>query len=242
MEFSLESYVNLVGSLVALGYQIVGFDSVEAAKPHLILRHDIDFDPEAAAVMAQAESARGWQAHYFALTRSDFYNLSAPRFRTAVEKLVALGHKVGLHFDASLYSADPKELSEAVNEECAVIEAITGAPADVFSLHRPHPDLLEHTLEVPGRINAYAPGLFQAIGYVSDSRGSWRYGAPDDHPAITARTALQLLTHPIWWTSDPALSPHEKCAAFLAKRGNYLDGEMIRSCSAYLGAKGSREV
>jgi hypothetical protein len=95
----------------------------------------------------------------FVLTRSEFYNLSTPRVRTAVEKLVALGHKVGLHFDASLYSSDTKELSKAVNEESAVIEAIIGTGADVFSLHRPHPDLLEHTLVVPGRINAYAPGL-----------------------------------------------------------------------------------
>jgi hypothetical protein len=53
-----------VGSLVDLGYQITGFDSVEAAKAHLILRHDIDFDPEAAVVVAQAEAARGWRAHY----------------------------------------------------------------------------------------------------------------------------------------------------------------------------------
>ena len=235
MKFTPSGYVEMVAQLLARGYEIQGFDSFEPDQPHLILRHDIDFDPDAAVVFGQIEADHGWRSHYFALTGSEFYNLSGPRCRAAIRKLRDLGHNVGLHFDASQYVPEHAALIAAVHNESAVIEKITGTPAKVFSLHRPHPDLLDATLTVPGRLNAYGPSLFRDIGYVSDSRGAWQNGSPLAHKAVADGHALQLLTHPIWWTSDPDLSPHEKCAAFLARRANRLDAEMALNCSAYQG-------
>jgi hypothetical protein len=234
-EMSPTGYVQMVTELLAQGYQIHGFKNVQPEKSQLILRHDIDFDPDLALVLAHVEAKQGWRSHYFVLTGSEFYSLTAPRCRTAIRTLRELGHEVGLHFDASLYSPDQDALAQAVVEESNRVEEVSGAPVDVFSLHRPHPELLEQSLNVPGRINAYAPRLFHDIGYASDSRGAWYHGAPIDHPAVLAGGALQILTHPIWWTSDPDFSPHEKCAAFLAKHGRHLENEMMRNCSAYQG-------
>jgi len=242
MTFTVGGYVEMVSDILDRGYELRSFDDVDAAKPHLILRHDIDFDPEIALEIAEAETKMEWQSHYFFLTRSEFYNLAAPRNCTAIQHLIKLGHTVGLHFDAALYAGDRNELVAAVESECADIEAFTGTRVDVFSLHRPNPDLLETTLTVPGRLNTYGPKIFNDIGYVSDSRGTWHHGLPMDHPGVKAGTALQILTHPIWWTSDPDHSPHEKCAAFLARRGGHLDREMMQNCSAYLGSAGSKSV
>lgn len=234
MNFTPDGYVELVATLLARGYHLREFSAVKPDHRHLILRHDIDFDLEAALILAEAEADRDWHAHYFVLTRSEFYNVSAPRCRAAIRKLQNLGHSVGLHFDASQY--DPTEMTAAVDDESAVIEAITGSPASVFSLHRPHPDLLEATLTVPGRTNAYAPESFRDIGYVSDSRGAWHHGAPLEQDAVAAGRPLQMLTHPIWWTSDPELSPHGKCAAFLTRQAENLEQEMLLNCAAYQGA------
>jgi hypothetical protein len=237
MTFTVGGYVEMISKILDHGYRIRRFDDFDAAQPDLILRHDIDFDPEIALEIAEAESKKGWRSSYFVLTRSEFYNLAAPRCRKAIKKLQELGHGVGLHFDASIHPASPDALIEAVNRESDWIESITGSPVDVFSLHRPHPDLLENTLTVPGKINAYAPGLFHDIGYVSDSRGAWHHGNPLDHKSVAAGHALQLLTHPIWWTSDPTYSAHEKCAAFLAARSEFLDLKMRTNCSAYHGSE-----
>jgi hypothetical protein len=232
--FTPDGYVDLVATLLARGYHLSEFGAVKPDHRHLILRHDIDFDPEAALIIAEAEADHGWHAHYFVLTRSDFYNVSAPRCRAAIRKLRELGHSVGLHFDASQYG--PSEMTTAIDDECAVVESITGSAASVFSLHRPHPDLLQTALTVPGRTNAYAPGFFRDIGYVSDSRGAWHHGSPLEQDAVAAGHALQMLTHPIWWTSDPDLSPHGKCVAFLTRQSENLEQEMLRNCSAYRGA------
>ena len=234
MTFTPDGYVDLVATLLARGYRLSDFGAVKPDQPHLILRHDIDFDPEAAVSLAEIEAEHGWQSHYFVLTRSEFYNLAAPRCRSAIRKLHELGHTVGLHFDASQY--DPADMTAAVDNESAVVEFITGSPAGVFSLHRPHPDLMETDLEIPGRINAYASDFFRDIGYVSDSRGAWHHGSPLDHPAVAASSALQLVTHPIWWTNKSDLSPHNKCAAFLDRTAALLDQEMILNCSAYKGS------
>jgi hypothetical protein len=58
------------------------------------------------------------------------------------------------------------------------------------------------SISLPGFVSAYDKRVFSDIGFVSDSRGGWYHGHPLDHPAVKARRALQLLTHPIWWTSE----------------------------------------
>jgi hypothetical protein len=66
------------------------------------------------------------------------------------------------------------------------IEAIADAHSQVFSLPRPHPDLLDSNQNVPDRLNAYAPAHFRELGYVSGSRGVWRHGSPFNHLAVAA--------------------------------------------------------
>ena len=233
-DFTLSAYVAMIEALQTRGFKIHSYAKADPVKPHLILRHDIDFDLGAAVELATIEANQGWCANYFVLMRSEFYNPMSPASSDAISRLRALGHRIGLHFDAAAYPPDPERFVTAVKDECAILEDICGAPVEAFSLHRPHPDLIDHDFDVPGRINVYAPAFFRDIGYCSDSRGEWRYGHPLAHPAVGAKQALQLVTHPIWWTQPDGV-PNDKCIAILNARATLLDAEMMRNCLAYRG-------
>lgn len=231
-DFTVPGYEALITRLLARGYGISDYVAARPDSADLIVRHDVDFDLDAAVTVARAEARHGWRACYFVLTRSEFYNPNAARSRAALATLTELGHEVGLHFDAALYPGDAAALAAAAQDESAQLAHWTGQPVRTFSFHRPHPTLLAQEFTVPGLVNAYAGRYFRDMGYCSDSRGTWRSGRPEDHPAIRDRRALQLLTHPIWWTADSA-NPSTKVASFLARRAKFLSDEAAAHCSAY---------
>ncbi len=239
MDFTLKAYSELIGSLLRRGYQVSDYSSTEAASAHLVLRHDVDFDLDSAVSLAQAESQEGWRAFYFVLLRSEFYNLFSNHARAALDRLLELGHDVGVHFDAALHDGDAAALVAAAQHECRILEGLTGRPVEVFSLHRPAAALLDRDLEVPGRINAYGSRHFRDIGYCSDSRGAWYHGHPLEHAAVAEGRALQLLTHPIWWVHDDLVGAQAKLEGFLARRQIIIDGQLGANCTIYSRMLGS---
>ncbi len=239
--FTLPDYGSLVQELLGRGYGIVDYEDADPNARHLVLRHDVDFDLDAAVTMAEFEQQRGWRSCYFLLLRTEFYNPLSARGEASIRRLVELEHDVGLHFDASLYDGDEGVLMEAVERECRILETITERPVAAFSLHRPNLTLLDHGFEVSGRINAYAARYFREMGYCSDSRGDWSHGHPLDHPAVAQRRAIQLLTHPIWWTGRIHVDSQAKLEAFLTRRRDLLDREIAAHCTVYRPASdGSR--
>nr|AIE97707.1 GCN5-related N-acetyltransferase [uncultured marine thaumarchaeote KM3_02_B09] len=154
---------------------------------HLILRHDIDFDLGSAAAMAEFEANQGWHFHYFILIRTEYLNPLSGAGSKWVRHILELGHTIGLHFDARLYDPDPATLRHAIEEESAILETITDRPVNQFSLHRPHPEMLDGEFSVYDSVNAYAPRYFKDIGYCSDSPSEWRYGHSLDSDAVQSR-------------------------------------------------------
>lgn len=230
-EFSAAGYAALVRALLARGYTVRGFADAEPAARHLILRHDIDMVVEAAVPIAEAEAALGVAATYFVLVRSELYNPFAPSGATALTRIAALGHEIGLHFDAALYSE--AALEEAAARECAILEAFTERPVRTISFHRPHSSLLGRAGALAGRRHAYEPRFFSDMGYSSDSRGGWHHGHPLTHDAVTAGRALQLLTHPIWWQEPPA-PPTARLDALLDARVDALDRALAAHCDVHV--------
>ncbi len=234
--FGLTSYRALLGALRDRGYSVRGFADAEPAQRHLILRHDIDYSLDAALPMAETEAELGLGAAYFVLVRSEFYNPAAPNGTRVLARLAALGHEIGLHFDAALYENDAGALDEAAARECTLLEQMTGTRVATISFHRPAPALLGRSGALGGRRHAYEPRFFTEMGYCSDSRGGWHRGAPLDHPTIAAGRALQLLTHPIWW-QDPPMEPAGRLAHFLAERARRLDRELAAHSAVHADAK-----
>lgn len=227
-EFSLAGYEALLAAFAKRGYSVVDFDAVDPAERHLVLHHDVDLSIDYAVRMAEVEHRMGVSAWYFTLLRSDLYNpLSSDGLR-GLRRLTILGHKVGLHFDASLYAQDRDSLDAAARNECAVLETMLRAPVRVISFHRPAPALLGMPGDFAGRLHTYAPKFFKEIGYCSDSQGRFRYGPPLDHEAVAAGRAFHLLTHPVWWCGQPDETTIGKLQRFLE--------EQKRACEMALAA------
>src|SRR5262249_33068347 len=95
-DFSLEHYGALLGAAKAGGYRFASFER-DPRPRSLLLPHDVDLSLHAALRMAGRQASLGAAATYFLMTRSEFYNLSSPSGEAAIERLRALGHRVGLH-------------------------------------------------------------------------------------------------------------------------------------------------
>lgn len=232
-DFTLTGYRALLETLLAAGYRSGDFHDADPKAQDLILRHDLDFSLDAALPLAQTETALGCKATYFVLVRSEFYNVATPAAGKVFEELQQLGHEVGLHLDASLYAKERPALDTAAARECDLLEQVIGAQVRTISFHRPAPALLTDDAPLAGRVHAYQSRFFRRMGYCSDSRGAWGHGAPLDHPAVTAGTALQLLIHPIWWTSECPGNPVETLEALRAHRDQRLQQLLEENCDPY---------
>jgi len=230
-EFSAPGFEALLRALLDRGYRAMAYDRAEPAAQHLLLRHDLDMSLEAALPIAEIEHRMGLAATYFVLLRSEMYNPFSAAAQIVLDRLHDLGHEIGLHFDAGLYGDDPATLERAGEWECAVLEALLGREVRTVSFHRPAEALQGRAGAFAGRRHAYEPHFFTEMGYCSDSRGAWHHGHPLDHPAAGEGRALQLLTHPIWWTGKG--SPEARLHAFLRERAARLDQELAAQCDVH---------
>ena len=231
-DFTIKGYLALLAEITALGYSCRTFLKADPKQRDLILRHDIDMSLEAGLEMAEAEAETSISATYFILLRSEFYNPNSARNRDRIRRLLQFGHGVGLHFDASLYGEDIDALSNAAAGECEMLEQIAGHAVEVISFHRPAKVLLGLPDSLAGRVHAYQPRYFSEMGYCSDSRGAWNFGLPFEQEAVENGRALQLLTHPIWWTGEVA-TPKAKLKRFLFHLAHEFDQELAAQCEIH---------
>ena len=231
--FSPEGYAALLAALTARGYAAQSYHDARPAARHLILRHDLDMSIAAALPMAAAESAAGLRATYFVLLRTEMYNPFSAEARRMLDDIRGFGHEIGLHLDAALYADDAAALDRAAAVECDSLERILDAPVRVISFHRPAPALLGYPETLAGRAHAYQPRFFSEMGYCSDSRGAWHHGHPLDQPAIAAGRALQVLTHPLWWTAPAGRAPEARLRDFLSARTEQLDRALAAQCDIH---------
>ena len=215
-EFSIAGYKSLVAKFINANYRFCDFTQENSNERVVIFRHDIDFSTQAACNLANLEADLGITSTYFFLTRSPFYNIYEPTTLSHIREIYSLGHKIGLHFDASLYNGSFKCLDHAATQECEILEKIVGLRSDFISFHRPTKSLLGLDKKVGGRNHTYNKRFFKDFGYVSDSCGEWRFGPPDKHQAFAAGKGMQVLTHPIWWTTE-GQTASKKITSFIAE-------------------------
>jgi hypothetical protein len=180
--FDLDHYSQLLGAAKSGGYTLAFFDR-EPQPGDLFLRHDVDLSLAAAVELGELEAEHDVQATYFLMTQSVFYNLASTEGETALERLRALGHRVGLH---------------AVRPHAALDERFD----PVVSWHNPEPSFMQEP--IAGAANAMGPPFFDRDHYRSDSNQYWRAGCPHDELARGAFDWLQLMTHPVIWVYEGA--------------------------------------
>lgn len=235
-EFSLEAYSALLSALRERGYRDVEFPDAEPSSPHLVLRHDVDMTIESAVRMAEVEAGLGMRSAFFVLLRSELYNPLSGHGERGIRRILELGHRLGLHFDASLYPGlDEGDLDRLCAAECSQLESWFGISVRMVSFHRPAPAFLGLERDIGGRGHTYQPCYFRDIAYCSDSRGGWHHGHPLEK-AGTAGRALQLLTHPVWWDSSGREAPAERLDRLAVERHDFFRSELARNCQPYAAA------
>ena len=128
--------------------------------------------------MAELEAEEGASATYFLMTESVFYNLASKEGVAAIDRLRALGHRVGLH---------------AVYPNATLDERFD----PVVAWHNPDPQYMTRTID--GAVNVMQEGYFDPPTYRSDSNQRWRFGCPHTELRSGGFPWLQLLTHPEIW-------------------------------------------
>jgi hypothetical protein len=189
-----------------------------ATGPHVLWRHDVDYSVHRAFALARIEAELGVRATYFLMLHSDLYNLLEPAVHARAREIAALGHWIGLHFDAAFY-ADGASDARVAWEGRVLSEALQ-LPVRAISLHNPSVSAIEglDVEELGGMVHAGARSLLQNYVYISDSNGYWRFERLADVVAAGVHERLHVLTHPEWWQEHP-MSPRERILRCIEGRG-----------------------
>jgi len=200
IDFSHQSYLDLLTYIQGLGRPIVAFRDVSPIGPYVILRHDIDFSIAKAVEIAHLDSSVGARSTFFVLLTTPYYNPLDEENLARLRELLDLGHEIGLHVDCSGFDGlTAEEQLRRVQSQASCLEAHLGVRFTSIAQHKPtaaktHPVF-------PGYVDAYGSAFFTDIGYISDSRMLFRvkdvYGFFRDHPRS------QAVLHPIWWHKTP---------------------------------------
>jgi len=178
----------------------LGEEALEQRKRYLILRHDIDFDVEAAHRMAQIEHEVGVSSTYAFLFSGGCSPLGRLE-RTLIHEMVAMDHDIALHFDWSLVQGKrPQDTENLVMAERRMLEVAFNVTVHAISSHEPMRS--QTAVELGGLIDTYAPPYTATCKYLSDSTRTWRE-APIEQ-MLPRHDRIQLLIHPIWWGEEDA--------------------------------------
>lgn len=235
-DFTYDAYRHMLSTFQGAGYEFGPFALPKSPRsPLCLLRHDIDFDLEKACEMARLEAELGVKATYFLMLSSDHYNLMSADSRRQVAQIAEAGHWLGLHFDETAYGDmdDPAEYRAAITKEADILAAVTGAPVDAVSFHRPSKLVLsgDPTVSHP-LLHSYDRRLQDLADYVSDSGGVWKYGMPTSRNAFALRRLMQVLVHPIWWNEAP-VSRVETLLTLLDTRRERDEVSFARNCRPF---------
>lgn len=178
--------------------EVTSFEKVMQSNG-IILRHDVDFDVNAARRVAELEKECGVSSTFFFLTSCPMYNLNSPSNRKAIQKMDNEGFEIGLHFDPTLYPDNTiEELEQKAIFEASIIEFITGKKLKSISLH--NPSIHGQYPIFDGFLNTYAPEYYQSENYMSDSKMGFRDKNPYEFIKKATTSRLQINLHPLHYS------------------------------------------
>ena len=190
--------------------------------------------------MARLEAACAAKATYFFLLRTDHYNLFSQSGAESVKQILALGHRLGLHFDLAAYDFEENEtatdaIAEQVRREAQMLGEWFDTPVDVMSFHRPNPLVLggDPMLTTP-LWHTYMKCYIDQVKYFSDSRGEFRYGHPLESEALAEGRPIHLLTHPVWW-SNSGQTPQQSLQHVIERKQKQFRQSLAANCQVKLG-------
>ena len=96
MDFTIKKYSELIRSFLVAGYQLVGVNQYLTTYPDgkvIVLRHDVDEQPQNALNMARVEASMGVNATYY------FRRVRKSDHPDIIRAIKDLGHEIGYHYE-----------------------------------------------------------------------------------------------------------------------------------------------
>ena len=192
--FSFETYRELLKTLK--NDFIFTFFEDYSQKKRIFLRHDVDIFIENVLNMATIENELDIRSTYFLQPNCEFYNILSNSAVKIINSITDLGHKIGLHIDASNISSK-EELESHINGMFDFFSKYLPL-SKVVSFHKPSPFVMID-MTLPGFINVYEKKYFKDIRYFSDSKRRNFLSTLMKSLENDKDTSIQLLIHPYWW-------------------------------------------
>jgi hypothetical protein len=198
--FSLVEYATLVGDLLRNGY--VSRPVEEIVEPYdghaLYLRHDIDIHITGIDRIGRIEAELGAVATYYVPLTLPF-NPFYPENAAILRELVAMGHRLGLHYDLATYPDGESAARERLDREAAALGEITGVMPRTICMHLPSLRGEDRFRDVDGYVHPHDPRYADGLLYVSDSCRAWRDEELLRCFGENPPPRLLLNTHPELW-------------------------------------------
>lgn len=227
--FTGSHFVSLL-ELAKERFTFAPFTDIPWDSSFVLWRHDVDCSLNRAFRCGEEEQRLGVLATYFINPTSSFYNPFEASQAQLVRDIAAMGHRIGLHFDAN--GVSPPELDAAIKSQRLALEEIVGVSVEAVSFHNPRAEHLGNDADTyGGLINAYSRTLMQDVTYSSDSNGYWRHRPLLDVLKDVSVSRLQVLTHPGWW-QDTVMPPRSRILRSVYGRASHVmseyDGLLLR--------------
>ena len=242
--FGIDSYNYLLDLIIKSNRAIINFNEAHKGLEGIIIRHDVDFSPDKAHSIALVENKKNINSTFFFLVNTELYDIKSSVNINFIKNILLMGHKIGLHFDPGKNNLDMSIVEQLCEKQIAVLENLIDIKIDIISFHRPENRFIGMNNKLNNKLHTYMPQFITNINYCSDSGGVWKYDDPEELINNKNIKSVQLLTHPIWWTTPDDLSPGEKIAFHLKSASDNIHLAAAINClpyKTYLQKKGNLE-
>lgn len=219
MNFSIRNYIYLL-KYIKSKYKFIPsyhWNKYKNKRNYIILRHDIDFDTSLALEMAKLEKKNKIFSNYFFLMRDDFYDLYSLKTINDIRSILDLGHNIGLHINPRSYNSFANS-KKRLMADIKYFKSFYNIKINSISYHQPSVQDFEN-INLKINFNSYNPKIMKYYKYFSDS--SMKFDIVEFKKHILTNNNIQLLIHPLWWTSR-GITRNEKLKYILKIKKNSL--------------------
>lgn len=215
--FSYEEYREIIKA-IKQSNKVENFYTAVNKTEYVIMRHDVEFSVEDAYHLAEVEQKEEFYSTFLFQLTNNTYNLLSDKNINLVNQIHDMGHCIGFHYHMnnqhrkSLTSQDIEQIKQDIISQINLLNLVFNFKVDIFSIHRPTPDILRANIKFNHLINTYQDEYFTfvediekeipKIRYISDARHRWNYGLYPDNKTIREKDKVQILLHPYSWSKQ----------------------------------------